>query len=102
MEERERGFRLPFCIFNFKFCLLYAVLLLALLCLLAVRLLFLFLRVVLPPAPLPPPLRATLVAVGAPAPLAKTKLDAPSVRTRDKATVLIAFRNVDFIEKLLL
>src|SRR4051812_16354707 len=92
-----RAFHLPFCLFNVTWCLTQAVLLLALACLLAVRFDFAFRREVLPPAPLPPPLRATLV-VGAPAPLAKTRPVAPSVRTSDRATALIAFSIVDFIE----
>jgi hypothetical protein len=58
--------------------------------------------VVEPPAPLPAPFKAIVLVGDAPAPLAKITPDAPRERTRDKATVLTAFKNVDFIEKLLL
>jgi hypothetical protein len=72
--------------------------------LLATRFLFLYFLlfhvVDEPPAPLPAPFIATLVG-DAPAPLAKTTPDAPNERARDKAIVLAAFRNVDFIGKLL-
>jgi hypothetical protein len=63
---------------------------------------FLFLDQVVdePPAPLPAPFKATFVG-DAPAPLAKTTPDAPSDRARDRETTLTAFKNLDFIEKLL-
>jgi hypothetical protein len=55
-----------------------------------------------PPAPLPPPLSATAVVGGAPAPFARTISDAPITTTNDKAPTLIAFKKIDFIELLLL